>query len=38
MHLLTGKHINIYHWEEIFIDDKVIMKTEELPEKHKNQL
>ena len=30
MYLLTGKRINTYHWEELTINDEVIMKVEEL--------
>ena len=35
--LLTGKHINAYHWEEFPKNDEVIMEVEDLAEKE-NQL
>ena len=35
MSLLTGKHINAHHWEELPINEEVIMKVEEFLEKEK---
>ena len=35
MSLLTGKYINIYHWEELPINDKVIIKVKKLLETEK---
>ena len=36
MYLLTGKHINPYLWEELPINDKLIIKVEELAENKNN--